>query len=334
MGILNNKVSISKIAEDLGVSVSTVSRALSGSGRISDATRQRITEYLKDKKLVPNTRMKKYTDVTTNMVAVIFPDINHISVLPYFYHVFFSIYNYFSIRGYQVFPVMAGKENMENVERLVEQHLVDGIVLTHGSIGKWIIEYLQKCGVPFVTLGSVNNPEIPQVETDDEGASRDITNALIHRGLYRIAIIGGEKNSLLNRRRYKGILSAHVQNHMVIDEEYVFFHIESENSAEIAVDKILSGRQDCILCMDARICLDVLKALRKTKAEIPADIKIASLYDSEFLDQWCPAVSCVHFDLDALGREAAKLLYRNLTEYGAMTDAFLGYEIRMKESTN
>ena len=119
-----------------------------------------------------------------------------------------------------------------------------------------------------------------------------------------------------------------------IDESLLFLELETDDLRMQAVSQALERKPDCILCMDARICLDVLKALRKTKAEIPADIKIASLYDSEFLDQWCPAVSCVHFDLDTLGREAAKLLYRNLTEYGAMTDAFLGYEIRMKESTN
>lgn len=62
---MDNKVNISQIAREVGVSVSTVSRALSGSGRISDATRQKINEYLATKELIPNTREKRYTDVTT-----------------------------------------------------------------------------------------------------------------------------------------------------------------------------------------------------------------------------------------------------------------------------
>ena len=56
------------------MSVSTVSRALSGNGRVSEETRQEVLDYLVNKQLVPNTREKHYTDTTTNIIAVTVPE--------------------------------------------------------------------------------------------------------------------------------------------------------------------------------------------------------------------------------------------------------------------
>lgn len=64
---MDSKVNISQIAKELGMSVSTVSRALSGNGRISPITRQKIEDYLVENDFVPNVRIKKYTDIHTNI---------------------------------------------------------------------------------------------------------------------------------------------------------------------------------------------------------------------------------------------------------------------------
>lgn len=92
---MKNKVNISRIAKDMGMSVSTVSRALSGNGRVSEETRQEILEYLGTKQLVPNTREKHYTDVKTNIIAVTVPEEGNFVFMPYFQHTFFSIYDFF-----------------------------------------------------------------------------------------------------------------------------------------------------------------------------------------------------------------------------------------------
>ena len=122
---MDNKVNISQIAREVGVSVSTVSRALSGSGRISDATRQKINEYLATKELIPNTREKRYTDVTTKMISVVLPGEENFAYMPYFLTVFLSVYDYFSIRGYQVSLIKITPTDISNLIRAVEAHVMD-----------------------------------------------------------------------------------------------------------------------------------------------------------------------------------------------------------------
>ena len=84
---MKNKVNISRIAKDMGMSASTVSRALSGNGRVSEETRREVLDYLVDKQLVPNTRERHYTDTTTNMIAVTVPEEGSFVFMPYFQRV-------------------------------------------------------------------------------------------------------------------------------------------------------------------------------------------------------------------------------------------------------
>lgn len=331
---MDNKVNLSKVAQDLGISVSTVSRALSGSGRISEATKQKVAGYLEERELVPHTRTRRYTDLQTHIIAVTIPEEEEFFFMPYFQTIFFSVYDYFSMRGYQVIPVKTNPANISNLEQAVSDHVMDGVVISRQVENDHEIELLKENGVPFVVLGKIDSDEILQASSDIEGACRDMTNALLHRGLHKIALMCADYNHPINQMRMNGILNAHVQNYMVLDRNFIFWGTESESIAELAIEKILAAKMDCILCMDDNICLKIMLILRRMGVKVPQQIKVAALHNSKLLDKWHTSVTCVHYDMNALGREAAKLLYVYLTEKQRMPTVKLGYEIQMKESTN
>lgn len=332
--MLKNRVNINKIAKDMGLSASTVSRAISGKGRISEETKQKIAEYLQEKQLVPNTREKRYSDISTRIIAVTMPEENEFAYMPYFQRILFGAYDFFSIRGYQVLPIKISSENIENLKAAVEEHVMDGVIISRRVETIHEMNYLKEQGVPFVVIGSMEDPEILQVEADDERASFDLTSALIHMGCYRMAVMCADRKHPINQKRYKGIMAAHVENYMVLNREYVFYDTDLEDIAELAVEKSLAANLDCILCMDDNICLNVLRILQKKGIPVPQRIRLASLHNSKMLSSWCPPVTCVNHDVDALGKEASRILYTYLTERRKIPKTVMGYEIQMKESTN
>lgn len=331
---MKNKVNISRIAKDMGLSISTVSRALSGNGRISEKTRQQVLDYLGDKQLVPNIREKRYTDITTNIIAVTVPEEGNYVFMPYFQHTFFSIYDFFSIRGFQVIPVKISAKSISNLKKAVEDHIVDGVILSRRVENIEEITYLKKQGVPFVLIGEVEDSQIVQVGSDNEQATYDLISALIHKGLYKMAVMCAEKRQPINQIRFKGLMKAHVDNYMVLDREFVFYDTDSQDIAELAVEKILAANLDVIICMDDYICANVLKILQKRHVVIPQQIRIASLHNSPTLEAWNPPITCVNYDVDELGKEAARMLYTLLTENKKLPRSVMGYEVQMKESTN
>lgn len=332
--MLKNRVNISKIARDLDLAASTVSRAISGKGRVSADTRQKIAEYLMEKQLVPNTREKRYTDISTHIIAVTVPEEKEFAYMPYFQRILFSAYDFFSIRGYQVLPIKISSENIENLKTAVEEHIMDGVIISRRVDTIHEIRFLKEQGVPFVVIGGIEDPDVLQVEAEDERASFDLTSTLLHMGYYKMAILCAEKKHPINRKRLKGIMDAHVDNYMVINWDYVFYDVDSNDIAELALEKILAADMDCILCMDDNICLNVLRILQKKQIAVPQRIRLASLHNSKMLSSWCPAVTCVNYDVDALGKEASRILYTYLTENKKIPKTVMGYEIQMKESTN
>lgn len=326
-------MNVSQIARELGVSVSTVSRAISGNGRISETTRQKVQDYLATKELVPNIREKRYTDTTTKMIAVVLPGEENFASMPYFLNIFLSVYDYFSIRGYQVCLIKITPTDISNLVKAVEEHVMDGVILSRTVENNDEIVYLKKMGVPFVIIGPYDDPSVLRVDTDNENACCEITNSILHKGLNRIAVMCAERDHKINKIRFRGIMRAHVESHMVLDRDYVFYDTDLPNVAEMAIENTMAAHMDCIICMDDNLCMGILRLLRKKGIEVPGDIKVASLHNSALLDEWYPPISCISFNVGELGREASRLLYVYLTEGKKLPLSILGYEIQMKDST-
>lgn len=316
------------------MSVSTVSRALSGNGRVSEETRQEVLDYLVNKQLVPNTREKHYTDTTTNIIAVTVPEEGNFVFMPYFQHVFFSVYDFFSIRGIQVIPIKISAKNISYLKRAVEDHVMDGVILSRRVENVEEINYLKEQGVPFVLIGEIEDSEIVQIGSENDQATYDLINALIHKGCYKMAVMCAEEKQPINQKRFKGLMNAHADNYMVLNQDFVFYDTDSEDIAELAIEKILAANLDAIICMDDNICLTVLRILQKRRISIPQEIKVASLHNSSILEAWNPPITCVNYDVDELGKEAARMLHTLLLEKKKLPKTIMGYEVQMKESTN
>ena len=331
---MDKKVNVTQVARELNLSVSTVSRAISGNGRISPATRKRIEEYLQTRELVLNTREKRYTDIVTKTISVVLPGEKDFASMPYFFNIFLSVYDYFSIRGYQVNLIRIMPNDISNLVKAVEDHAMDGVILSRMVDSNDEIVYLKKMGVPFVVVGPYNDRSVLRVDNDNENACYEITNSILHKGLNRIAVMCANRGHQINKIRLNGIIRAHVENHMLLDREFVFYDTDSSYIAEMAVENTMAAHMDCIICMDDNICMGILRVLRKKGIEVPDDIKLVSLHNSSILDDWYPPISCISIDVDELGKEAGRILYEYLTKSNKSSWSILGYEIKMKDSTN
>lgn len=101
---------------------------------------------------------------------------------------------------------------------------------------------LKSKGLPFVTIGSLNDDEIVQIDHDNEGACRDLTAILLSRQWRRIAYMGNSKELLVDEARYRGYLKAHRDIGIEVDESLVFRKETSESMLRGHVDELLEKR--------------------------------------------------------------------------------------------
>ncbi len=327
------KLTISDVAEALGVSKTTVSRAISGKGRIGKDTRERVLTYIEKHNYKPNVLAKGLAQLKTYNIGVMLPEDYTVVDLPFFQSCLVGIEETAISMDYDILLTMSRGRDCAQLMRMVENHKVDGVILMRTFTEDAHVEYLKTQNIPFVTVGSSNYQGVVQVDNDHRSACRELVSILLMKNMKRIGLIGGIESHVVTQSRIQGYVDAHEQAGAAINQEIVYVNIEKEVMIERAVEKILSEGVDCIVCMDDAVCIYVLNKLRKEKIAIPDKMKVASFYDSSILRNNLPSITSLSFNARELGVVACKVLMEVVDGNVVKPQTLLGYEVILKDST-
>lgn len=330
----SDKMNYGEIAQALGVSRTTVSRAMSGKGRISNETRRRIREYAAAHGGYESFLSEEEKgEVRTNNIALVIPRNWKLIDLPFFQHCMIGVTEAAMSRDYDTMIVMAGDKDIDNVKRLTKRRKVDGFVLTRTYVRDVFVSYLKEAELPFVTLGSIDDPQVIQIDHDHQQACHDMVSAMIAKGMRRIAIVGNNRNHIVTNLRFNGYCSGLEDNRIHVNPDYIFLNGDNKYRIENIVEEIINRKIEGILCMDDTLCRWIITRLRRQQIRVPGQIRVASCYDSEILEDYTPSVTSIRFDAVELGREACKILLDLISGGTPPTRTFLGYEIISRDST-
>jgi DNA-binding LacI/PurR family transcriptional regulator len=329
----DENITISDVAQALGVSKTTVSRAISGKGRIGEATRQRVLAYVEKYDYKPNAIAKGLAQSKTYNICVVMPENYALVDLPFFQEVVTGVQEIAGINEYDILLCICHDDDVASLERILRNRKVDGVVLLRTFLKDRQIEFLMEKGIPFVTTGSTDYQGVKQVDNDHLSACRELTSILLMRRQKRIALIGGQESYVVTRNRYQGFVQAYEDLGVELDESLIFMNQENKAHIDRAVEEALEKGVDCILCMDDAICDKVLRKLRQEDVNVPGEVKVASFYNSTILDNSMPSITSLSFDARELGMEACRNLFAQIEGEPVRERTLLPYEVVLKEST-
>lgn len=330
---MNKNLTITDVAEALGVSKTTVSRAISGKGRIGEATRHRVLEYIETHDYKPNVIAKSLAQSKTFNICVVMPGDFALMDLPFFQSVILGIQEIAGIHEYDILLCVCRESDISGLERVISNRKVDGVVLLKTYVDDLQIEFLRSKRIPFVTTGSTTYEDVYTVDHDHFSACRELSSVLLMRQFRRISLLGGGESAVVNQNRKKGFEQAYKDMNLELDSGIIYMNLETKALIDKAVDDALAQKTDCILCMDDAICGQVLRKLRQEHVHIPEDIKIASFYNSSVLENNMPMITSLSFNERELGMEACKNLLAQINEEEVKEHTLLSYEVVLKEST-
>ena len=178
-------IDITQIAQALGVSKTTVSRAISGNGRISAATRQRVLDYVKKHNYTPSMMarglVKRCSYNISLVISTQFSDFE----LPFLRKVMRSVYQVAGDSDYDVLLTLVGENETRPVERLLDNRKIDGLILTRTLERDPLIPLLKARKVPFVAIGQPEDDQVLSVDHDQVGGCREMTSLLLMKGISR-----------------------------------------------------------------------------------------------------------------------------------------------------
>ncbi len=332
-GEKEKRMTINDVAEQLGVSISTVSRAISGKGRIGSETRRKVMEFIEEHDYHPNSSAKSLAQAKTENIALLIPEVKTLVAQPFFYMCMCGVNEVAQARGYDMFVVTTNGQDTARLKRLLDNDKVDGVILGNTHRDDVFARFLKSRGCPFVAIGSMDDDSVIQVDHDNMGACRDLTAILLSRRMRRIAYMGREDDLIVNEERYRGYLQAHRDIGTDVDMELVYRDNITETIVRKNTDELVRRRVDCILCQDDSICNIVLQELYSQNVRIPEEMRVASCHNSKTLDSYPVTVTSLKFDNTEIGRVACDVLIDMLEGRQVEGRTLLDYEVVLKEST-
>ena len=330
----NRKITISDIAEALQVSKTTVSRAISGKGRISEETRKKILAYIEEKDYKPNVIAKGLAQQKTYNIALVIPGDCKLVDMPFFQNSMQGICEEASQHDYDVMLVTTSGKDYSNLERMIFNHKVDGVILSRSLVKDEVAVFLKEQQIPFILMGTSKDEDILQVDNNHKEGCCELVTKLLARGYRKIGLVGGSQNFVVNRMRFEGYKNAFHNAKYTMEEAFVYSNCETMEQTEQAVKKLLRHEVQCIVCMDDMICALVMQVLAKEQIKVPEQMKVASFYDSTLLMNHEPAITSLLFDDKALGALTCRILLDYMQGEEVKGKNLMGYEIVLRESTD
>lgn len=329
----NRKLTIDDIARELKISKTTVSRAISGKGRIGQETRDKVLKYIKENNYRPSAIAKGLAQSKTFNISLVMPGDSSVVDLPFYHEFLWGISSAASKADYDVIISMVGDNDITQLIRVIENNKVDGVVLGQTLEDDVAEKYLKEKEIPFVTAGSSLDPSVLQVDNDHRSACRELTSTLFHKNLKKVALIGSDVKTIVSKNRLAGFKDACAEHGVTINQELVFLNMNSVNKIETAVEAILGKDVECIICMDDYICDCVLDKLEKEDVKIPEDIRVASFYDSILLENSKAVNVSLKFNVAELASVCCNTLLARIDKQEVPVKTLLGYEVVIREST-
>jgi DNA-binding LacI/PurR family transcriptional regulator len=266
-------------------------------------------------------------------ICVVMPGNYELVDLPFFQEVLIGIQEEAEKREYDTLLCISREDDVSGLERILSNRKVDGVLLLRTFVKDLQIELLQNKNMPFVTVGSTEYRNVPQIDHDHENACRELTAILLAQGMKRIALLGGNDHFVVNKSRFHGFEKAYEECGKAFDPAIVYWNLDNKELIEHAVDRALESGADCLLCMDDAICGQALLKLRQDQKKVPEEVCVASFYNSLVLENNTPSVTALAFDARALGNAACTSLFAQIEHEDCRERTLLSYEVRLREST-
>jgi len=230
---MKSKATLKQIANELGVSVSTVSKALNDSPEISDPTKVRIQEYAKLKNYKPNIIGLNLKNRKTKTIGVIIPNILN----SFFAKVFTGIEKVAESKGYNVITCISNESIEKEIHTLdlLSNGTIDGFILSISEEAQKMHEYkhfqtIIKEGTPIVMFDRIaDEVNCDKVIVDDLESAIHATQHLIDSGCKKIALFSSIDNLSVGKLRAKGYFQCLENNKIVVDPNLIILKENEED---------------------------------------------------------------------------------------------------------
>lgn len=313
----NKVLTMKDIAKEFGISIATVSRALSNSNSISQEKREMIQRYAQEHNFTPNIIAKDLRNTKIKpkkIIAIILPEVVHY----YFATVLDGVEEEARRRGYKVFVGQSHECYEEEVElcRSFNESRVSGIIVSLAKDTKNYDHFLelQQKGIPLVFYDRIcHGINASRVVVDDYNGAFNAVEYLVKTGCKRIAFYGSPMHMEISKNRFNGYKDALLKHNLKYDSNLTRICDNREDAERITPELLaLEDRPDAFFAINDDTAIGILRAVKKKGLKVPKDVSIFGFSDGFRSRASDPQLTSVNQRGQEVGREAADILIKEI----------------------
>lgn len=325
---------IDDVALKADVSTATVSRCLNTPDRVSEATRRRVLDVVRQLGYAPNFGAKAMAAKRTNTIGAIIPTMD----------------NAIFARGLQALQEELGKNGFtllvasssyrpdleeEQIRTLLARG-ADALFLIGFDRTDEVYDYLKQRAVPAVVAWSYRQHHtFPSVGFDNRLAMKELADEVFARGHRQIGVITAPtQNNDRARERVAAVLESSGENRITGDSVRIIETHYSIDNGTSAFLSLMDGpdKPTAVICGNDVLAVGALKGARTLGMSVPGDVSITGFDDIELAQVAEPALTTVHVPHRKMGRLAADLLIASMDDPAAVSSRCLETNVVLRES--
>lgn len=309
----SNSLTMKDIAQALGVSVATVSRALKDNPHISLQQKEKIKAYARSHNFSPNFLAESLRNSKRHpqkLIGVIIPELTHF----YFSSILSGIEQEASSRGYAIL-LGQSQERYDRETRLCEnffEHKVCGVIVSQAK-DTHSHEHFQQLiahGVPLVFYDRIcTGIDCSRVVVDDYMGAYTAVQHLLETGCKRVAFYGSPMNMEISKNRYNGYRDA-LLKHGIVPDDALRLICDNRADAEMITPPLLEreDRPDAFFAVNDDTAIGILYSAKRMGLRVPEDVSICGFTNGQRAVACDPMLTTVEQRGYMVGEEAANLL--------------------------
>lgn len=331
---VNHPVTVQTVADLAGVSVSTVSRILNGTAKVSQGKRKSVEEAIRRLGFRPNQIARSLAGGRSMTVGVLTQYIDS----PFYGPGIRGIEEVLSGAGY--IPIFTSgfwdiRQERKRLQSLMERRVDGLIILTSRLPDEELLKLASQ--LPVVVTGrGIKCPNLHCLDFDNVAAGRTAAEYLVNLGHHELAVISGPNDHKDSDERLKGICLAVEAKNYAINDSLVIAGDYNEQGGYRAMSQIMSRGLSfsAIIALNDQMAIGAMSALQQAGLRVPDDVSVVGIDDVAHSAFTSPPLTSISLPMHSLGQRAAAILLDVFTGYSqGVRRELLEHSITIRAST-
>jgi len=323
-----NRVNLKQLSQLLGLSQTTVSRALNGYPEVNRETRERVLQAVRETGYRPNKAAQRLATGKAGSIGLVMPTApGHPSDVHF--GEFLAGLGEEAVRHDFHFVITPAdpEDEVGALRRLAVSGNVDALFLAYMRAHDARLDMLRSLSIPYVIHGRSfgAEPDYPYLDIDNEGAFYDATRLLLQLGHTRFAVINGPAHFDFSIRRAKGVAAALAERGLSLPPASLSHSMMTDEQGALAMERFLElpERPTAILCSSTVLALGAIRAVTQAGLRLGEEISLIAHDDVLPLlkpENFSVPLTTTRSSLRAAGVRIAQRLIGNVSETGSFPD--------------